>query len=153
MMPRKRSELLPDLADRTTITAEEYRALVESQAQQQHKYRAAPTDYNGVRYASKLEASIAEVLDRLRADRSQTRRHVVTVERQPRFALVGGIVYVADFAVTWSDQRQTVIEVKGFETAVWKLKYKLMRACYPDVDLRVVTRPLDLVVIAEEVSR
>lgn len=38
--------------------------------------------------------------------------------------------YRADFVVTHWDYTEEVIDVKGFKTAVYKLKYKLMQACH-----------------------
>lgn len=45
--------------------------------------------------------------------------------------------YVAD-ALFEENGREVVYEVKGAETAEWRLKRKWFLACYPDVELRVV---------------
>lgn len=47
---------------------------------------------------------------------------------------------VIDFIVVpeGTDAKPYYVEVKGMETAVWKLKRKLLLACYPGIDLRVV---------------
>jgi hypothetical protein len=43
-----------------------------------------------------------------------------------------------DFVVTHADGHEEWIEVKGFETPIWKLKKKLFEACYPNRKLVVV---------------
>lgn len=55
---------------------------------------------------------------------------------QPRFKLVAGIVYVADFQ--YQEKGALVVEdVKGVETQTFKLKKKLFKYCYPDLELRL----------------
>ena len=45
---------------------------------------------------------------------------------------------VADFLVIHNDKSYEYIEVKGHETALWKLKYKLLKALYPRTRYTVV---------------
>ncbi len=65
-------------------------------------------------------------------------------ELQPAFRTADGknerpIEYVGDFAYTDIETGQRVIEeVKGFETAEWKLKRKLFLFRYPEIELRVI---------------
>jgi Protein of unknown function (DUF1064) len=67
---------------------------------------------------------------------------LVAIERQIRIPLeVNGVkvcTYFADFRLTWDSGSVELVEVKGFETAVWKLKYKLLMAVYPELKLRIV---------------
>lgn len=102
-----------------------------------NKYGVSPKadrTYKGRVYASKREM---QVFQELEIDPT-----ISTIEHQPIFPLlVNGIkigYYVADFRVTRKDVFEYVIEVKGHATPVWKLKEKLFRALYPDVNLRVI---------------
>ena len=46
------------------------------------------------------------------------------------------INYVADFVITWKDNRQTVVDVKGMPSPIALLKRKLFWYKYPDIDYR-----------------
>ncbi|MFA5378064.1 MAG: DUF1064 domain-containing protein [Dehalococcoidia bacterium] len=50
------------------------------------------------------------------------------------------ITYRADFRVTYADGHQEIEDVKGMETAVFKLKKKLFEYRYPDLTLKIVTK-------------
>jgi hypothetical protein len=102
-----------------------------------HKYNAKRTEYGGHTYDSKAEARYAERLDLLRMATDKAVR-VANVIRQPRWDLPGGIVYKADFEVTYADGRMEWVDVKGFETPVFRLKMKLMKAAYPKVVIKIV---------------
>lgn len=58
---------------------------------------------------------------------------------QPKFEKNGvkhqAITYKADFRVTYSDGRVEIVDVKGAETAMFKLKHKMFEYCYPDLEL------------------
>jgi hypothetical protein len=45
---------------------------------------------------------------------------------------------VPDFRVEWADGRTEFVEVKGMETAMWRLKRKLLMALHPGAAYRVV---------------
>lgn len=102
------------------------------------KYHNQPTEYNGRRYASKAEARRAQELDLLKA--------AGEVDRwlpQVKFALSGfrgSLIcnHIVDFWVRYADGREEVEDVKGMETPVWKLKYKLFIDMYPDMPYRVI---------------
>jgi Protein of unknown function (DUF1064) len=106
------------------------------------KYGATPTVVDGITFRSKREAEVYKLL--LTA---QQAGYIGEIVLQPRYLLQDAfrdhlgrwhraIVYVADFETTRVGQR-VVIEVKGFATAIWKLKEKLFRAKYPDLILEV----------------
>jgi len=89
------------------------------------KYGNTKVLYNGVKYDSKREANYAAELDlRLYA------KDIAAWGRQLRVKLEANgqkiCVYVIDFDVTELDGTHTLVEVKGFETAEWKLKKKLL---------------------------
>lgn len=93
------------------------------------KYGAHSTEYNGVVYHSKKEAQYALELD-LRIKAGEVERW----ERQVRISLdVNGYHicdYYLDFKVWLTDGSVEMVEVKGFETQVWRLKWKLFEALY-----------------------
>lgn len=94
-----------------------------------NKFGAVKTEYNGRVYHSKRESEFARGLDlRLQA-------HDI-LDWEPQVAIrldVNGqhiTKYVMDFVVTHLDGHVELVEVKGFESAVWKLKAKLLKAIY-----------------------
>lgn len=48
--------------------------------------------------------------------------------------------HIVDFLVTNADGKDEVHETKGLATDVWKLKYKLFEALYPDLPYHVITK-------------
>jgi len=102
-----------------------------------HKYGARKTEYGGQMYDSAAEANRAAELDILKRCGK-----IQSWERQVSFPIVvnGRHVckFVVDFRVIESPARNFLEEIKGVETAVYKLKLKLFRACYPDLALYVV---------------
>ena len=67
---------------------------------------------------------------------------IIDYEIQKTFDLVVNGKTVArhrvDFLVQGKD-KTVVHEYKGFKTEVWRLKYNLFQACYPDIEYRIVT--------------
>lgn len=101
------------------------------------KFHNVPTSYDGVEYHSKLEARYAAELDlRVRAG------EIAGWERQVRIPLVvNGIkicTYIIDFVEINNDGTKTYIEIKGAETSVWRLKWKLFNAVHGPVKAKVV---------------
>lgn len=99
----------------------------------QSKFGNKKTEYKGDMYDSKAEARYASELDTLKNARFEAER-VVTYERQVRYPFeVNGVkiaTYVLDFKVTYADGRVEHVDVKGMRTDVYKMKKKLMLACY-----------------------
>lgn len=48
------------------------------------------------------------------------------------------ITYIADFVITNNDGTTEVVDIKGVETQVFKIKKKLFEYMYPDLNLKVV---------------
>jgi predicted nuclease of restriction endonuclease-like RecB superfamily len=98
---------------------------------------AVRTEYRGTVYASKSEANYARYLDAL-----VKAKKVSSWEGQVRVSLVVNgskvCVMVPDFLVTHRNGRAEYVEVKGFETPVYKLKRKLFAALFPDAWYTVV---------------
>lgn len=63
-------------------------------------------------------------------------------ELQPSFEKNGekyrAITYIADFVIVNNDGTTEVIDVKGVETQVFKIKKKMFEYQYPDLSLKVV---------------
>lgn len=94
------------------------------------KYRAKPTTVDGIRFASKKEASRYLELCLL-----QKAGEISLLQLQPAFVLeVSGTKvgrYVADFSYRDKKTGKIVYEdVKGFKTPVYRLKKKLVKAQY-----------------------
>lgn len=100
------------------------------------KYRNRKTEVDGITFASKAEARRYGELKLL-----EKAGEIENLILQPRYRLrVEGAnvgTYVGDFFYL-EDGRPVVEDVKGVETAVFRLKAKMFRATYPDIELRVV---------------
>jgi len=51
-----------------------------------------------------------------------------------------GIIYRADFRVTYADGHQEIEDVKGMETEIFKLKRKMFEYRYPDLTIKLVKK-------------
>lgn len=107
----------------------------------QGKYKNKSCFYNGCIYDSKKEAAYAQELDfRKKA------KDIKDWARQVKCSLdiFGKHIcnYYIDFKIYHKDGSEEMVEVKGFETPVWKLKWRLFEAIwnkeYPGVVLTVV---------------
>lgn len=97
----------------------------------QNKYNAKSNVYNGQIYHSKKESAYAAELDlRLKA------KEIKSWDRQVKISLdVNGYHicnYYIDFVIKHNDNSTEYVEVKGYETDVWRLKWKLFEALYGD---------------------
>ena len=118
------------------------------------KYKAKKTEYDGIIYDSVLEASVARRLDELMAigDVGEDRilngwMRQIPFELIPKHGSERAIVYKADFFVMMLqnlERTEFIIEVKGYDTAVWRLKRRLFLHLYPGVDLQVVRSVADV---------
>lgn len=98
-----------------------------------NKYNNVTTEYNGIKYDSKLEAKVAQDLDwRLKAG------DIIEWRRQVKIPLhVNGVFianYYIDFIYTDKNGEVTYLEVKGLELAVWALKWKLLTALINEIE-------------------
>ena len=122
----------------------------------QHKYHAQPVTIDGHRFASGLEARHYQSL-KIAAEKGW----ITDLELQPRFILQEklklpsgatqrSIFYVADFRFK-QDGRDVIVDVKAGDhpiklpngriydprTPMFKLKQKLFRLKYPEIDLQI----------------
>lgn len=99
----------------------------------QNKYGAVKQTYNGRSYHSKKEAAYAMELDWLKKSgevKEWTPQHKIELR-------VNGVKvcnYYLDFRVEYSDGRIELVEVKGFATDVWRLKWKLTEALIEEIE-------------------
>jgi len=94
-----------------------------------NKYKAVKQTYNGYSYDSKFEASFAQDLD-LR----KKAKDITDWERQFKISLdVNGYHlcnYFCDFRIHHNDGSFELVETKGIETEVYRLKRKLLEALW-----------------------
>jgi len=104
-----------------------------------NKYRNIKSEYNGVKYDSKLEIITAKELDLLYQAKA-----IKGYERQFRFDIdVNGVhiaFYKADFFVYTLTGLNEIIECKGCFTSIARLKLKLVKALYPDIKIIIHQR-------------
>lgn len=93
------------------------------------KFGAKKQEFNGILYHSKKEAGFAAELD-LRKKAGD----IKDIQRQVKIDLcVNGYHitnYFIDFVIEHNDGTKEYVEVKGFETPEWKLKWKLFEALF-----------------------
>lgn len=97
------------------------------------KYNAMKTVVDGIKFDSKKEAAYYEYL-KLR-QRAGTIKYFL---RQVPFDLPGNIRYRVDFMAVQDDDTIQYFDVKGFKTAMYKLKKKQVEALYPGVVIEEV---------------
>lgn len=102
-----------------------------------NKFGAKRTEYNGREYDSKREAKHAAELD-LRIKAGEVKKW----EAQHKIELESNGVHICnyfiDFKVWMSDGLIEYHEVKGRETALWRLKWKMAKAQYPDYYFKLI---------------
>ena len=116
---------------------------VEPQSQRKSKYNNQKTMVDGIKFDSKKEADYYIHLKLLKKA-----GEIKDIGLQQRFVLQPGfkkngvkyqpITYIADFVITNNDGTTEVVDVKGVETQVFKIKKKLFEYMYPDLNLKVV---------------
>lgn len=122
------------------ITEEEARRLgiLPPQKKTKNKYGARKVHVDGVAFDSQLEADYyLELKLRQRAG------EIAGFCRQARFVVTTGeraAEYVCDFVVFYPDGRYEIIDTKGVETDVFRLKRKSFYEKYPRLKLKLIKR-------------
>lgn len=107
-------------------------ARFQTAAPRKSKYNAKAQLYNGVKYHSKREATYAEQLDWLiKAGQIKSWERQVKVPLKVNDHLI--CTYVVDFKVINRFGGVEFHEVKGFETADFKIKWKLLHALRDEI--------------------
>ena len=96
------------------------------------KYHNVSTEYNGLKYDSKLEAKVAQDLDwKLKAG------EIKEWSRQVKIPLKVNEVFIAnyyiDFIYVDKDDQVVYLEVKGVELPLWRMKFKLLIALINEI--------------------
>lgn len=107
-----------------------------------HKYHAEPTEFQGIRFASKIEAKRYQELLLMKHQGIVTQIEVQpSYLLQPAFERNGkkhrAITYSADFRVTYYDGTVEVEDVKGYKTHEFKRTMKMFLYRYPETRFRV----------------
>lgn len=101
-----------------------------------NKYNATKTEYNGIKFDSKLEARIYKGLMELKSEGYINFVALqVPYELLEKYENVNGdkiraINYKCDFVVIDRNNRELIIDSKGFETPLFKIKKKLFEYKY-----------------------
>lgn len=113
-----------------------------------NKFNAKSTIYNGRRYDSKLEAKVAQELDlRMKAG------EFIEVIPQYRIKLYVYLpdnkkadlfTYICDFKCTKPDGSYLLVEAKGMETELFKVKKRILDLVWlpdhPDYDYEIIKK-------------
>ena len=107
------------------------------------KYNNQKTIVDDIKFDSKKEAEYYCQLKLLKqAGEIKDYRLQPRYELQPAFEKNSkkyrAITYIADFAIINNDGTTEVVDIKGVETQVFKIKKKLFEYMYPDLNLKVV---------------
>jgi hypothetical protein len=99
------------------------------QTKRYNKFNNHTSVYNNNYYDSIKEADYAQELDlRVRAKDIKSWRRQIPIELKVGEYKI--CTYILDFEITHNDKTIEFIEIKGFETAIWRLKKKLFEAIY-----------------------
>ena len=98
----------------------------------EHKFRARQTIVDGHKFPSEKEARRYIELRLL-----ERAGQITELDIQPRFDLIAGISYVADFRYKEGD-KVVIEDTKGYQTPEFRLKLKLFKHFYPHADLRIL---------------
>lgn len=115
----------------------------KSIAKKKNKYRNIKTTVDGIEFDSIKEADYYCQLKLLkRAGEIKDFGLQPRYELQPTFRKNGtthrSITYVADFVIDNNDGTTEIIDIKGVETQVFKIKKKLFEYKYPDKNLKII---------------
>ena len=122
---------------------EQYMEYMGQKKPKKSKYSNKKTVVDGITFDSKKEGEYYCNLKLLK------RAGIVKkIELQPKFILQEkfkkngkthrAITYIADFKVTYADGKVEIVDVKGVETQVFKIKRKMFEYKYPDKNLKVI---------------
>jgi len=100
-----------------------------------HKFSATRTTKDNVSFASKLEADYYDKLKLLK----KVGKVLFFLRQVPLHLGDGKSKYVVDFVEFWSNGEVRFVDVKGFETAEFKLKKKLVESLYP-IEIEIVKK-------------
>jgi hypothetical protein len=91
-----------------------------------HKFNAVRVEADGIKFSSKKECRRYLQLKNL-----QEQKEIIFFLRQVPFHLSGGVKYICDFVIFWTDGTVTIEDVKGMKTPLYIAKKKMVEASYP----------------------
>lgn len=114
-----------------------------SKAKKKSKYNNVKTEVDGIKFDSKKEAEYYCQLKLLKqAGEIKDFGLQPKYELQPSFKKNGtthrSITYIADFVIDNNDGTTDIVDIKGVETQVFKIKKKLFEYKYPDKNLKII---------------
>ena len=124
------------------MSLEQYNYYLKNQ-KRRNKHNNKKTVIDGITFDSKKEAEYYCKLKILKkAGEIKEFGIQPKYELQPTFHKNGkthrSITYIADFIITNNDGTTDIVDVKGFETDVFKIKQKLFEYKYPELSLKVI---------------
>jgi Protein of unknown function (DUF1064) len=116
--------------------AEHYKKVLAA-AKGMSKFNATSSFYNGIWYQSAKEAQYAFELDvRVKAGELREWQRQVPIELYVNGHKI--CTYTIDFVEIDKNGGEMWTEIKGVETADWRLRWKLFDALYPERDKQVI---------------
>lgn len=97
-----------------------------------NKYNARKVTVDGLKFDSQMEADYY-----LQLKLMQKAGEILGFCRQARFYIGAGREYVCDFIV-WYQDHVEIVDTKGVETEVFKIKADLFRERYPGLEFKIV---------------
>ena len=122
--PKNKSIGLPEDCK---MSSKEYKEAMKVQSKK-NKYNASKASYNGYTYDSNLEAAYASELDiRLKLGEIKGWERQIPL----RLEIEGKLwrTYKIDFKVNHFNKPPEYVEVKGFPTPEWKMKWDVLLLC------------------------
>ena len=93
------------------------------------KYGSTKVKYGGRTYDSKLEATYAQNFE-WQKKAGEIKEIIPQYKLELRVCGVLICNYFVDFKIVYADDTVKYVEIKGFETALWKIKWKMAQAIY-----------------------
>lgn len=129
-----------ELKDNPYVQSFSLPEIEEDKQARNSKYHSYTVTVNNISFQSIMESRFyLRLLEMKAAKQIKSYELQVTYELQPKFKdktsgkTVRAITYIADFVITDSNNKIIVVDVKGKETDVFKLKKKLFQYKYPHI--------------------
>jgi hypothetical protein len=110
------------------------------------KYGARKTTIDGIKFDSKMESDYYLYLKQMKEE-----GQIKDFSLQPKFLLQDkfekhgkkfrAIYYISDFHVIYNNGSEVIIDIKGKQTADFKIKKKLYTKLYP-LELKLITKSI-----------
>ena len=125
--PKNSYKKKPNQYKREVLSIEEYQKVISKKG---NKYNAKPKIYKGRKYHSTLEADYAAQLD-LRKKAKKIKEIVPQFKIDIRVNEKHICNYYIDFKIEFTNNEIEYHEVKGRETDLWRIKWRLAIALNP----------------------